>query len=112
MARSDLAKFSLPLQAGITADDLVGLPDYILREEFPELFEESAGGGGEEEDDDYSNLPEGINLANLPAGLTVCARFMNDGLCESLLLNSLGSCNLFETNTPKRIACSSWDNAV
>ena len=60
------------LPAGITADDLVGLPEYILREEFPELFEETLDDYDDEDEDEGSNLPEGINLANLPAGITVC----------------------------------------
>ena len=62
--------FLLP-QAGILPDDLVGLPDSILRETFPELFEEGEGDDAEDYDDEGSNLPEGINLANLPAGITV-----------------------------------------
>ena len=43
-----------------------------MREEFPELFEE-ADYDEDEDEEEGSNLPEGINLANLPAGITVRA---------------------------------------
>ena len=79
----DPAEFDIPanvnlcnLPPGILPGDLEGVPEDILRENFPEIFPEDSGG---DDDDGGSSggsidpvslgLPADINLDNLPVGI-------------------------------------------
>ena len=65
------------LPPGILPGDLEGVPDDILRENFPEIFEggdsggDDSGGGSDEGSIDPVSLglPADINLDNLPVSL-------------------------------------------
>ena len=71
----------------------VGLPEPVLRETFPELFEKAAEKVAPAAAAAVSSLPEGINLANLPAGIeaSLLCYYVGDYLWLTLMRELLPS---------------------